>query len=137
VSGPVRLRGHHFVCLQFYRGEGYDDAFVANLSAVLERLAAASGRVVSGADDVCVACPNLAPDGACADPHAGEAEIARLDALATELLGIHPGDDLSLAQAAELLAEDAVAAGRWRYEACDGCAWEHVCEAGWSRLLRG
>jgi len=125
------------VCLQFFRGEGYDDAFVTNLDGVLARLASVSGRVVAGADEVCAACTNLSAGGECTQPDGGEEEIARLDALATELLGIHPGDVLSLAQASELLAEDARAAGRWRYEACDGCAWEAVCEPGWGKLLRG
>lgn len=131
----VRLRGHHFVCLQFFRGEGYDEAFVTNLSAVLERLGFEAALVVSGADDVCAACPSLSGAGRCTDPHGGEAEIARIDTLAAELLGIHPGDRLSLAQAAERLADDAMASGRWRLEACDGCAWGEVCEPGWDRLL--
>ena len=43
MSG-VRLRGHHFVCLQFFRGEGYSAAFVANLEGVLERAATAEAQ---------------------------------------------------------------------------------------------
>ena len=31
----IRLRGHHFICLQFYRGEGYSAAFVSNLARVV------------------------------------------------------------------------------------------------------
>jgi len=123
------------VCLQFYRGEGYDDAFVANLDDLLDRLRGNAARVVKGADDVCDSCPSLSADRLCGDPHGGEAEIARLDAMAEDLLGIHPGMRLSLAQAAERLACDAVATGRWRFEACGGCAWEDVCEPGWNGLV--
>jgi len=138
VSESVtRLRGHHFVCLQFYRGEGYDDAFVANLDDLLGRLAGQATLVVKGADDVCRACPSLSAQGLCGDPLGGEVEIARLDALAAELLGVHPGIRLSLAQVAERLADDAIATGRWRFEACGGCAWEDVCEPGWNELVDG
>jgi len=133
----ARLRPHHFVCLQFYRGQGYDDVFVANLNDLLGLLVGRSALVVAGADDVCRACPGLSAQGTCTDAGAGEDEILRLDNLAAELLAIHPGMRLSLAQVAELLADDAIATGRWRFEACGGCEWEDVCEAGWDALVDG
>lgn len=134
---PVRLRPHHFVCLQFYRGEGYDEPFVANLAEVLGRLEGQAALAVAGADDVCRACPSLSANGMCLDPHGGQTEIERIDALAGELLDIHPGSRLSLAQVAERLADDAIATGRWRFDACGGCAWEDVCEPGWNSLVDG
>ena len=30
----TQLRGHHLICLQFYRGEGYSGGFVSNLQRV-------------------------------------------------------------------------------------------------------
>jgi len=135
VTAPVRLRGHHFICLQFYGGQGYSDEFVANLTELVTRLRSEPARLVAGADDVCSACPSLSDTRECADPHTGEAEIARIDTLAQELLGMDVGDMVTLAQAAERLADDAVAVGRWRYESCDGCSFESVCEPGWKRLV--
>jgi hypothetical protein len=132
---PVRLRGHHFICLQFFRGEGYSATFVDNLSRVIERAAENPALLVEGADDVCAACPGLAADSTCVDPQAGECEVRRLDRLASDVLGIKPGAALSLARARELLAADAISAGRWRIEACAGCTWEDVCESGWGALL--
>ncbi|MDR3685916.1 MAG: DUF1284 domain-containing protein [Coriobacteriia bacterium] len=130
-----RLRGHHFVCLQFFRGEGYSASFVENLTRVIERAGETSALLVEGADDVCAACPGLAADGTCVDPSAGEAEVRRIDRLAFSVLCVEPGARLSLAEARELLSADAIAAGRWRSEACSGCAWEAGCEAGWDALL--
>jgi len=135
MSDIIRLRGHHFICLQFFGGQGYDEQFVANLLGVVARLRREPATLVPGADDVCAACPSLSPQATCVDPATGEAEIARLDELAGELLGMHPGDRLTLAQAAERLGDDAVAIGRWRFEACDGCGFEAVCEPGWRRLV--
>jgi len=137
VTAPAepRLRGHHFVCLQFFRGEGYSAKFVENLTDVVARAADAPALLVEGADDVCAACPGLALDGSCIDPSAGETEVRRIDRLAWEVLGMEPGAQMSLAEARERLSADAIAVGRWRFEACNGCGWEDLCEAGWDALL--
>jgi uncharacterized protein len=129
------LRGHHFVCLQFFDGEGCPAAYVENLRAVVARTLTEPALLVESADDVCAACPSKAPDGSCIDPGAGEDEIRRIDALAYEVLGVRPGARLSLADARARLAADAVASGRWRFEACPGCAWGDACEEGWDDLL--
>jgi uncharacterized protein len=135
-ANPVRLRGHHFVCLQFFRGEGYSEEFVANLTALLDRVATEPALVVADADDVCAACPELGPDRLCASADAGgEDEIRRIDAIAFDLLELAPGNLITLAEAKERLAGDAIGVGRWRADACDGCAWESVCERGWGRML--
>ena len=135
IAPSTRLRAHHFICLQFYGGEGYSPAFVENLVSVVERAGASPAVLVEGADDVCAACPNVAPDGTCIDPGTGEEQIRQIDALACEVLGIETGMQLSLEDARELLASHAIGAGRWRFEACVGCEWEDVCDAGWDALL--
>jgi hypothetical protein len=135
TPAETRLRAHHFICLQFFRGEGYSANFVENLTRVLNGAVDAPALLVEGADDVCAACPGLSADGTCADPDAGEAEVQRLDALAREVLGMAAGDRLSLAAARERLSADAIGVGRWRFEACDGCGWEAICEAGWGGLV--
>jgi hypothetical protein len=133
---PLRLRGHHFICLQFFRGEGESPEYVANLESVVERLATEPAEAVAIADDICAACPDLGTDGRCGSARAGgEDEIARIDALAFELLEMAPGDRITLAEARNQLGDYAIGVGRWRAQACDGCAWEVVCERGWGRLL--
>jgi hypothetical protein len=132
-DGPLRLRGHHLVCLQFYRGEGYSDAYVENLTRIVERAATERVVIVDGADDVCAACPGLSAQGVCED--AGEELVGGLDGLALAVLGAEPGDALTLPEAREQLEADAFAVGRWRARACAGCSWEYVCEGGWDALL--
>ncbi len=136
MSRAARLRGHHLICLQFFRGEGYSDEFVANLTAVLDSLESGGALLVAGADDVCRACPSLSPNGECASVDSGgEAEIARIDALAAQVLGVAVGETVSLAEAARRLRDEPAAAAAWRAEACAGCAWESVCDTGWAELL--
>jgi len=134
-SAEPRLRGHHFICLQFFRGQGYGDEFVANLTDVVGRAQSVPALLVEGADDVCAACPSVSSGGKCLDPHSGEAEIRRIDRLALEILGVGAGERLTLAEAREHLAADAIGAGNWRFEACAGCTWEDTCEHEWDELL--
>lgn len=130
-----RLRGHHFVCLQFFRGQGYSARFVDNLARVTELATESPAVLVSGADDVCAACPGLSADGSCLDPNAGEVEVRRLDRLAREVLNLQPGAPLSLVQARQRLAADSAVVARWRLEACTGCAWDDICGTAWDALL--
>ena len=89
---PVRLRGHHLICLQFFRGEGYSEEFVENLAHVVERAASEPALIVAGVDNVCAVCPKFGPDSRCASESAGgEAEIMRIDELALEVLGAAAG----------------------------------------------
>ena len=56
----IKLRGHHLVCLHFFRGEGYSAEYVENLTRILERVEAGAEIGVSAeADDVCGVCPSL------------------------------------------------------------------------------
>jgi len=62
VPPPIPLRAHNLLCLVGYRGRGYDDAFVARMSAVhaaLTRDPATLVEVRTGPDTLCDACPNL------------------------------------------------------------------------------
>ena len=56
----IKLRGHHLVCLHFFKGEGYNLEYVENLAYILKRAEAGDGiEVAAGADDVCNTCPSL------------------------------------------------------------------------------
>lgn len=134
-DAPARLRGHHFVCLQFFRGKGYSDEFVENLRTVVERATENPAQLVAGADDVCSSCTGLARDGRCLNPQTSDLLVNRGDRFAWRVLDVAPGDLLSLAEARRRLAADAVSCGTWRAEHCDGCTWEKECEESWGDLL--
>lgn len=130
----VKLRGHHLICLQFYRGQGYSPQFVENLDHVQSSALDTPALVVSAPDDVCAACPGLGADGTCNHPDTGEAEALRIDALALQLLDVAIGEWVSLNDARSRLAADPAACERWRAESCAGCAWGQACDDGWREL---
>lgn len=55
----LRLRGHHLLCVFGFRGYGYDEDFIAGMSAIVRRLLLPDVwvEIVAGADDICARCP--------------------------------------------------------------------------------
>ncbi len=108
-----RLRGHHLVCLQFFVGKGYDRRFVRNVCRVIERAKRGRIVVVSGRDDVCVACPRKCVG------------VEELDDLALELLCLRVGDRVRWDEVRRRVRRILPV---WTKRACRGCVWWRVCK---------
>ncbi len=121
----ARLRGHHLICLQFYRGEGYDEKFVKNLEAVLSRVEKEGALIVEGADDICSACPYLV-DGKCRYSEGSDEEIKYLDVLALNLLDLSPESIVKWKDVKKRI-ENLGVLEIWMKEACSNCDWRKVC----------
>jgi uncharacterized protein len=120
----VILRAHHLLCLHGFRGLGYDDRFVANMSEVCERIRrepAPQIKVVNEPDDICGACPHVT---GCSCEKTGEVDEERarqLDARVLAQLGIAPGqifarDELMTLIYNKITPDDLVVV-------CEGCDW--------------
>ena len=62
----VRLRAHHLLCIRFFAGHGYSEAFAKNMRCVIDALK--SGALVTltqGLDDICSSCPNVVQSAFC------------------------------------------------------------------------
>lgn len=120
----LNLRGHHLICLNFFQGEGYDQAFIENLREVIGK--AGSGQeitVVKGADDICRACPSLVHNR-CMHSDSAETEIETLDQTALEYLDIPVGKKVLWPA---IKAKVGAATDEWFATFCAGCDWEKVC----------
>ena len=113
------LRGHHLICLNFFKGEGYSQEFVEALFSVLS---AERFTISEGFDDVCKACPGWQPQDGCVTY--GEDYIRRIDSLALSLLKLRPGDEVGWDEVRERLRG---AMGTWKREVCSDCEWKRVC----------
>lgn len=114
------LRGHHLVCLHFFQGKGYDDRFVENLHGVLASVKQWGTLVLSGADDVCKACPHLNFE-LCRD----EKEIREMDEDAVALLGVTEGKRYDW----KILEERVKTIfSPWYRNYCSACAFIDACE---------
>lgn len=120
----ICLRGHHLVCLRFYRGEGFPHNYVENLRSVVMAAQEQGVKVVLGADQVCASCPSM-KDGLCLHAPGWEDEIRAMDQAALELLGVRPEEMISWE---ELGARLKRCFSLWRGRFCSGCGWREACE---------
>ena len=120
----MKLRPHHLLCLPNFIGEGYDDAFTANMAEQKRRFAeTARFTLTGGADDVCAACPN-ARGWFCAFQN----KARRYDRAVCRLLGLVPSCRYDAAELEKRVREEIFEAGRLG-EICGDCEWFPLCGA--------
>jgi hypothetical protein len=125
LKPPIRLRGHHLICLHFFRGEGYNFEFVENLKKILER--AETGEeieVCSGADDICRNCPHLKGERCRYDKNV-DSEIREMDRKAIKLLRLSTRRKVKWLQIKDEIPE---IIHEWSKDYCKICGWRKACE---------
>lgn len=87
MSGAIKLRPHHLLCTQGYSGKGYDDDFIANMTAVTNRLRNEENtevQIVFSTDDICAKCPKMAGTDRCGN----NKKVKTIDKKVREYFGI-------------------------------------------------
>lgn len=128
LSNPLPLRPHHGMCMAYFVGCGYSDAFSAHMAALLGELAPASPiRLTTATDAVCGPCPNN-HGGLCNKPDL----VASYDRAVLTLCGLEEGCLLSFGSFTRLVQERILSPGL-RPTICGGCQWNDLCAAQSSR----
>jgi len=126
---PVRLRGHHFLCILTYRGYGYTPDFVANMTGIVADIGRGRPiRLIEGPDEICGGL--TAEDRRACNHDCARAETLELDRLAVTEVGDLLGTDFS-----GLIEIDREAVSRLRVafaarsirSACRRCPWSEFC----------
>ena len=120
----LKLRGHHLICLHFFRGEGYRAEFTANLREILKR--AETGEqieVASEADDVCKICPYF-KGKECHYKKESDPEIQGMDREALMLLELTVRD---IVLWPDIRKKIPALFHRWSEEFCRACDWRLAC----------
>lgn len=121
----IKLRGHHLICLHFFKGEGYNPEFVENLKKVLQGVTTgAEIEVYSGADDVCKMCPYLKGEF-CSYNKDADVEIKKMDIMAIELLRVKNHDRVRWVDIKKKIPD---VFSQWSRKYCRECDWRKVCE---------
>jgi len=124
-SKPIKLRGHHLICLHFFHGEGYSPEFITNLRELIRRAIAGDEITAqSGADDVCEMCPYLRNE-ICSFGKGADAEIREMDRTALALLQIETGSRMPWSDMKKKIPE---IFSLWSQTYCRRCDWRNACE---------
>jgi hypothetical protein len=120
ASMKAKLRGHHLICLNFFRGEGYSEDFIKNIYSVIGK---EKVEVVAGPDEVCKKCPYLMEER-CADNEYTDEKILFQDTEALRLLGCKPGE---ITDWKTISAKIPLVIEEWKAEFCLDCKYLKVC----------
>ena len=115
----MELRPHHLLCMQGYRGKGYDSEFVNNMDRVTAFLSENPDyriRIKEGCDVLCSECPNMTEEGKCTT----QDFVSFLDRSVTECLGIKEGE-YSYGDAADQINRRLTK--EVYYNICGSCQW--------------
>jgi uncharacterized protein len=125
LKPAINLRGHHFVCLHFFKGEGYAREYRENIREILARAEAGEDiEAASGADDVCSICPNRKGD-ICFHTEDAEAVVREMDRAALILLGLRNREHVLWSNIQKKLPD---IFPEWSGKYCKICGWRSVCE---------
>lgn len=114
-----KIRPHHGLCAEFFRGEGYSGDFTRNMGEVLAELDRNDSEVklVLREDGICEGCPNM---GKCGE------KAFRYDTMTLKLCGIDEGSVINWKAFRELVRERIILPGRLS-EVCADCIWAEIC----------
>ena len=124
----ITLRPHHLMCITFFKGNGYSDDFINNMSAIISRLNNGDTQIIltNAGDDICSHCPKYSND-ICSD----EFKSKKYDDKVLSLLGLddyyldpHPIPYSILGH----LTEKFILSKGHRKKICGDCEWSSICK---------
>lgn len=117
-----RIRAHHGMCLAFFQGKGYSDAFTQSMASTkLALMQNPQVCVVDQLDDICTACPNQ-NHGVCTD----QEKVDEFDRQVLQRCGLEAGTTMLYLQFQSLVYEKILIPGK-REEICGNCQWNDLC----------
>ncbi|GEL78450.1 DUF1284 domain-containing protein [Tenuibacillus multivorans] len=129
-----KLRGHHLFCLLGYRGMGYSQEYVENMTRIHQTLRdnpMTKIQVVNGPDQLCDKYPDSGKY------HCQDDDIYERDAAILEKLGLRVGQVLRWNDIETHIQKHVVPNDI--QSLCETCSWRSygVCEQGIQEILEG
>lgn len=129
-----KLRGHHLFCLLGYRGMGYSQEFVKNMTLLHQTLKnnpKTKIQLVNGPDQLCENYPNPG-DCHCKNEHIYERDAAILEKMELKIGQILYWEEIESRIRKHVIPSDIKVI-------CETCSWRSygVCEEGIQEILEG
>ncbi|MBE4907565.1 DUF1284 domain-containing protein [Bacillus luteolus] len=131
-----KLRGHHLFCLLGYRGMGYSEEYVENMTRLHQTLRdnpKTLVQLVKGPDQLCEKYPDSDPD----TYHCEDENIYVRDAAILEKMGLKLGQILKWEEIESSVQKHVIPSDI--QHVCETCNWRSygVCEEGIQDILEG
>ena len=136
LAHPLKIRGHHLLCLLGFRGRGYSPAFVEAMRRVSEVFRSDADTpivLVTGCDIICASCPHNI-DGECRKSPDAAIRINDKDAAILKKLGFRANSCTTpkeaMAKVKEIFSPGDITA------MCGQCQWLELgyCVEGLTKL---
>ncbi|MFZ0445956.1 MAG: DUF1284 domain-containing protein [Bacillus sp. (in: firmicutes)] len=129
-----KLRGHHLFCLLGYKGMGYSQEYVDNMTMLHQSLRDDPGtwvQLIEGPDQLCEKYPNSG------EYHCQDRHIDKRDRVILEKLGLNIGQILKWKDIEDAIRKNVVPSDI--EVVCETCSWRSfgVCEEGVQNILQG
>lgn len=118
----LKLRPHHGLCVRFFEGKGYSDAFTAHMAEIIEQLKQNPRiRLTVDQDEICSCCSNFGENG-CDSLE----KVSAYDKAVLHLCCLKEGECLLFSEFERRIKEHIILSGRLG-EVCAGCEWSGIC----------
>ena len=117
----ITLRYHHLLCIHYFKGYGYDEAFVNNMKNIKQRLYDENIIITSSFDDLCKCCPNKINDKC-----KWEEKVNRYDNNIKKLTNLSEEQKYNYTEIEKVLYN--IINSPNRSHACDDCEWSEFCK---------
>lgn len=120
------LRPHHGLCLQYFRGHGYSQEFVNNMSKIVATLDQNPNiQLVNHTDDICLTCPNSI--NTIHNKHCiFNKKVLHYDSCVMELCDLTYHSILPWNEFNKLIHNN-ILTQNLRQTICGDCEWSHLC----------
>lgn len=118
-----KIRPHHGMCLAYFKGVGYSDAFVDNMIKIKDQLGKNPEVTLTlSADVICKSCPNDR-EGSCVTAD----KVSRYDQGVLNCCGLQEGAAIHWEEFSSVVRKEILDAGK-RQQICGDCKWNELCQ---------
>lgn len=124
----LNIRPHHGLCIRFFEGKGYSNAFTVHMAKVIEDLIEnPKVCLVLKEDEICSACPNCRTAGC-----ETRDKVLAYDAAVLRLCNLEEEEVLDFRQFWDSITENIIEANKLS-EICGDCEWAQICRSSMER----
>lgn len=120
----LKIRAHHFLCMQGFQGYGYNEEFVENMCKVIKYINSKENlniTLLDSCDDICTPCTNN-KGGKCVDSN----KVNVMDEKVLKKLNLKSGEVVSAAKLFSLVNKK-INTKNSAAEICGTCSWHKEC----------